>query len=205
MKNKIKYIMFGIIIGVVLSGTISYGATVIDSKNVKYNSSDVNTSITDLFSKSKYGNADKSQILNGKTALVNGSQVTGTMPNNKAETKTILPGDTYTIPVGYHSGSGTVKTPKLDFTSFTQRSEECDYEYKFTDSHKYAIFVSFASNGSFSNLGIGQAMDERVIYGINGSVHIYKAENIQIGQSIHVQWTNGNHCYTFVYPSRDAL
>lgn len=48
-------------------------------------------------------------ILDGKTAYVDSVKVTGTMPNNEAVTKT-LDGTTksYTIPAGYHNGSGKV-------------------------------------------------------------------------------------------------
>lgn len=41
-------------------------------------------------------------ILIGKTAWVNGSKITGTMPDNGAQEKTITPADkSYTIPAGY--------------------------------------------------------------------------------------------------------
>ena len=53
--------------------------------------------------------ATASEILSGKTAFVNGSEVTGTMPNNGAVSGTIDDVSTpYTIPAGYHDGSGTV-------------------------------------------------------------------------------------------------
>lgn len=53
--------------------------------------------------------AKNSEILTGKTAYVNGSKVTGTMANNGAVTGTIstLNSD-YTIPLGFHDGSGKV-------------------------------------------------------------------------------------------------
>lgn len=53
--------------------------------------------------------AAASEVLNGKTAHVKGKLVTGTMPNKGAVTGTIstLAG-TYTIPLGYHDGSGKV-------------------------------------------------------------------------------------------------
>lgn len=52
--------------------------------------------------------ATAAQILNDKTAYVNGSKVTGTMANNGATGGTIsTQGGTYTIPTGYTSG-GTV-------------------------------------------------------------------------------------------------
>lgn len=54
-------------------------------------------------------NATASQILSGATAYVQGSKVTGTMTNNGAVSGTIgTKNGTYTVPVGYHDGSGTV-------------------------------------------------------------------------------------------------
>ena len=54
-------------------------------------------------------NALASEILATKTAYVNGSKVTGTMANNGAVSGTIDDLSTpYTIPAGYHDGSGSV-------------------------------------------------------------------------------------------------
>ena len=53
--------------------------------------------------------ASASEILFGKTAYVNGNKITGTMPNNGGASGTIDDlADPYTIPAGYHDGSGTV-------------------------------------------------------------------------------------------------
>ena len=55
-------------------------------------------------------NATAGELLSGKTAYVNGSKITGTMPNNGAVSGTIDDVSTpYTIPQGYHDGSGTVE------------------------------------------------------------------------------------------------
>ena len=55
-------------------------------------------------------NATASQILSGATAYVQGNKVTGTMTNNGAVSGTISSRDqTYTVPTGYHDGSGTVQ------------------------------------------------------------------------------------------------
>lgn len=54
--------------------------------------------------------ASASEILLSKTAYVNGNKLTGTMPNNGAVSGVIDDvSDTYTIPAGYHDGSGTVE------------------------------------------------------------------------------------------------
>lgn len=53
--------------------------------------------------------AAAAEILSGKTAYVRGSKVTGTMANNGGVTGTISTKDgTYTIPQGFHDGSGKV-------------------------------------------------------------------------------------------------
>ena len=53
--------------------------------------------------------AAAAEILSGKTAYVRGSKVTGTMANNGGITGTIsTKAGTYTIPQGFHDGSGKV-------------------------------------------------------------------------------------------------
>lgn len=54
-------------------------------------------------------NATTGEVLSGKTAYVNGSKVTGSMPNRGGVTGTISAvNDSYTIQNGYHDGSGSV-------------------------------------------------------------------------------------------------
>ena len=49
------------------------------------------------------------EMLSGKTAHARGAQLTGTMPNNGAIAGSISTvSGTYTVPQGYHDGSGTV-------------------------------------------------------------------------------------------------
>lgn len=53
--------------------------------------------------------ATAAQILDGATAYVDGELVEGTMPDNGAVAKTLDSATTsYTVPAGYHSGTGTV-------------------------------------------------------------------------------------------------
>ena len=48
------------------------------------------------------------EILEGKTAYARGAKLTGTMPNKGAVSGTITDKTAYTIPMGFHDGSGTV-------------------------------------------------------------------------------------------------
>lgn len=53
--------------------------------------------------------ATAAEILKGKTAYKNGQKLTGSMPNNAAVNGTISTKDgTYTVPQGFHDGSGKV-------------------------------------------------------------------------------------------------
>ncbi|WP_336527046.1 hypothetical protein [Bacteroides acidifaciens] len=50
------------------------------------------------------------EILSGQTAYARGNKVSGTMKNNGAVSEAITDKDSvYTIPIGYHDGSGTVQ------------------------------------------------------------------------------------------------
>lgn len=62
-------------------------------------------------------NATQSQILSGATAYVNGSKVTGTMTNNGGITGTITTLSPYSVPTGYHDGSGTVSVDSTNISA----------------------------------------------------------------------------------------
>ena len=59
--------------------------------------------------------ASAAEILSGKTAYNKGSKITGTMPNNGAVTGKISTKEgQYTIPQGYHDGSGKVSIDEVE-------------------------------------------------------------------------------------------
>lgn len=59
--------------------------------------------------------ASAAEILSGKTAYNKGSKITGTMPNNGAVTGKISTKEgQYTVPQGYHDGSGKVSIDEAE-------------------------------------------------------------------------------------------
>ena len=54
------------------------------------------------------GTAGAAHILSGKTAWVNGSKLTGTMTNRGAISQKLAANGSYTVPAGWHNGSGKV-------------------------------------------------------------------------------------------------
>ena len=57
--------------------------------------------------------AGAAHILTGKTAWVGGSKITGNMPNRGNVSGTLNCGGAYTVPAGYHAGSGRITANSL--------------------------------------------------------------------------------------------
>lgn len=115
---------------------------------------------------SNFGNASATHVLSGKTfTSPAGLAVAGTMTNNGAVSKTITPStsaQTYTIPAGYHNGSGkvTVKatsgTYKMVSGSYTIDSDNSStskryypsFGSNFTSAPKFGVKITTTSDTS---------------------------------------------------------
>ena len=129
MKKIInKNTVFSFIIGGLIFGSIGiYGANNYKSDGIEYSPTDtswkvsnVNQAINSLYSMKteldnikSIGDATAAQILSGKTAAIKGNLVIGSMTNNGAVTSILNAGGSYTIPAGYHNGSGKVTVNTL--------------------------------------------------------------------------------------------
>ena len=100
--------------------------------------------------------ATASQILSGYIAYVKGSKITGTMTNRGAVSRTINPGSSYTIPQGYHNGSGRVtasfkigdinisRAQFMDYREYTGRTVTLNTDVIFATNYDPPnIYVNF--------------------------------------------------------------
>ena len=75
---------------------------------------DLNTQIASLKEKQSKGTAIASDVLEGKTFSNSSNiEIPGTMKNNGAINQTLNAGGSYTIPAGYHNGSGKITANSL--------------------------------------------------------------------------------------------
>lgn len=105
-KNKIIYggtVLIDLTADTVTADKLAEGITAHDK------SGDIITGTNTFDSDTSDDTAAVAEILSGKTAHARGVQLTGTMPNNGAVTGTIsTKAQEYTVPQGYHDGSGKV-------------------------------------------------------------------------------------------------
>ena len=105
-KNKI---IFGGTTLIDLTGDTATAAQILDGFTAHINTGEQVEGTCTYDADTSDATAQVAEILNGKTAYANGAKLTGTMPNNGAVTGTIsTKAGQYTIPQGYHDGSGKV-------------------------------------------------------------------------------------------------
>lgn len=94
------------------------------------------------------GNAQPADVLSGKTfSNAEGIDKTGTMVNNGAVSATVAGGQSYTIPAGYHNGSGTVSANLATFTEVetkwsTSKPNTVTTSVTGDDAHKFLFMVA---------------------------------------------------------------
>ena len=109
-----KKIVVGIMVGLIISCTVGViAASIVPSTIVTYQDKTVSTALDELYDsvnllKTK-GDAETTQILIGKKAIVKGQEITGTMANRGTLNWNPSSSTTYTVPAGYYSG-GTLNS-----------------------------------------------------------------------------------------------
>lgn len=105
-KNKIIY---GGNVLVDMTGDTATASDILSGKTAHINTGEQVEGTCTFDADTSDATAVVAEILNTKTAYANGAKLTGTMPNNGAVTGTIsTKAGQYTVPQGYHDGSGKV-------------------------------------------------------------------------------------------------
>lgn len=105
-KNKIIY---GGTVLVDMTADTATAAQILDGYTAHINTGEQVEGTCTYDADTSDATAQRAEILLNKTAYVNGTKLTGSMPNNGAVSGAIsTKAGTYTVPIGYHDGSGTV-------------------------------------------------------------------------------------------------
>lgn len=162
------------------------------------------------------GDAIVSDVLSGKTFTNDNGPQTGTMTNNGAVSRTISAGQSYTIPAGYHNGSGTVTATSsapdmISFSAASSNTQTRTATYNATEnlSKLYAL-VTVAQAGG---LGSSDAPTAKVnnasvsVTSVNtiktsgSGAYLISLDNISNGDTVEITFAlssgNGNIDVTF--------
>lgn len=129
------------------------------------------------------GDAQVGDVLAGKTfSNADGIDKTGTMVNNGAVSATVASGQSYTIPAGYHNGSGTVTGTggTISHTIYTMGDSNVAITVKEGD---YISYMSPSASGwSYTKVDdVRNDSDDVVpsgyslVQGVTGSAKLWKA------------------------------
>ena len=164
--KKMNKIVFTIVLCIISCGIGVTAATVYQANTVMYTPTDTNWKVTNvsealnsLNEKVNVGTATASQILSGKTALVKGQSVTGTMTNRGAVTTSLNAGGSYTIPAGYHNGSGKITANSLSSQTSATATAEDIASGKTAYVNGTKITGTYSGGTTIIDLGTGTSFD----------------------------------------------
>lgn len=119
-------------------------------------------------------------ILNGKTAYIGSGKVTGTMTNNGAVTGTIsTKAGTYTVPAGYHNGSGKVQISSTEQAKLISSNIKSGVTILGVTGSSVVVDTTIATNVAAvaNSIELGkQAYVNGVL--ITGTLKVYKGETV---------------------------
>lgn len=140
------------------------------------------------------GDAVAADVLAGKTfSNANAVGVTGTMVNRGAVSQTLSGGQSYTIPEGYHNGSGTVTALSSGYNIvniynlYTSGGTYNDITVS-ANIGDYLVLSNSNSEASISATGI----EETTEISIPGALKIYKVTSTLSSASVRVLMQSGN-------------
>ena len=173
--KKVMFILLGFILGI--AGT-SYAAyklkaeqVLFDKTNTNLNSENVQDSIDEIADKLKYGDAEESDIVSGKTALVNGKKILGTfrLPSNIDDFELLQGGSNY---------GGITNNQPVNMKAVSDFAEGIYVAgVTLNDSTYYPepLITIDLSEGTYSKIGEIKGPYS----GLTSTIHLYKLQNVK--------------------------
>lgn len=150
-------------------------------------------------------------VLSGKVFVdANGNAVTGTMANRGAVNTTVAAGGTYTIPAGYHNGSGKVTSAastgyKYVTGSVTPTSSKTTlavthslgktpaYAVVFTLGYKSSSYNQLNASGFNGAAILSSTVGQLYIWSSAGDIRGYTTNSVTLTSSTATFKTSGNY------------
>lgn len=124
--------------------------------------------------------ASANHILNGYNTINEaGEIINGTMTNNGSMSVEIMAGNTYTIPEGYHDGTGVISAISTTISKVvTMKANNWDAGYISVDLESSCSYITVSINNS-DHITIARSSYAEAPYRINndyGAVLVYKTD-----------------------------
>jgi len=171
----------------------------------------------------EYGTATASDVLQGKTIGTEDGLVDGTMPNRGTVTNTITTqGGEYTIPSGYHNGSGKVTASFANLTAgniksgvniggivgtylgkrfVTGSNNSSNSKLTVSQSFGFVPSIIIAKNKSVNSTSVycssGLSKDYKFVY-VNGSIANFAADITSVSSSGFTMTATYNDSYDWI-------
>ena len=148
------------------------------------------------------GSAAASEVLDGCTFYKDNPtvKITGNMPNKGAVTQTINPGGSYTIPAGYHNGSGKVTAnPNQNSGTYTPTSRSTSLDMGVNNTYRYINTNSVPNSNSGTYTYAANSTGGTVDLGTTNTYRYVNASNVYAkgkvdGRALSVRATgSGNY------------
>lgn len=141
------------------------------------------------------GDAVAADVLTGKTfSNASAVGVAGTMPNNGAVSGVATPSQPYTIPAGYHNGSGTV-TVSGAFSPTLFEILTSNTAYTFASDYPVVYISSDDDHSPTMNFASGTVTVEATA---DFERKIYKVTNVKAGDSFATYGYNSHRFATII-------
>lgn len=149
-------------------------------------SGEIITGTCDYDANTQDATAAQAEILKGKTAYVRGTKLTGSMPNNGAVTGTISIKDVYyTVPQGYHDGSGSVG---IDATE----------QAKTAMNSLVSVFNNTAQQAENAGSSVGSSFSKGMQRELNSCVNVASSITTQATTQLHSGYSDAYNAGAYI-------